>query len=110
MEEIHPPFLGPIFAFSATARMQGQLVEGWELRVESQVGDVVGVEYRQTLQGLEENFGCVKAGLLVRPVRTGDELSGGTAAHVGFKDGVRVVKIRHDQVEFREIVGEVGFE
>ena len=46
-------------------------------------------------------------GPLVGPMRANDELRGRTAAHVGFKNFVRVVQVRNNQIELGKIIGQV---
>src|SRR5207302_119130 len=61
----------------------------------------------QPFERLEINFGRVQPAPFVWPMRAFDELPARAAAHIRFENFIRVVQIRHHQIEFGKIIREV---
>jgi hypothetical protein len=70
----------------------------------------IGLEDRQSFQGLEKYTGGMYAKPLIRSMRASDELGGRAASHVDLENGIGIVQIGNDQVEFREVIHQVRFQ
>ncbi len=80
--------------------MERQLSDaGRRSRVEDQSRHGIGIKDCESLQWLQEYLGGVGPFLLVRTMRTGDELAAPATRHVGFENLIRVVEVRKNDVE-----------
>ena len=87
--------------------MKAELVERCGLRLEGQARHVVRIENCQSLERLKIHSGSMEKILLIRPMRSGNELPHRTTAYVGLKNLIGIVKIGDNQIELGKIIREL---